>query len=474
MKDKLSFKKNDEINLEIEDNGSMAEGIGRADGYSFFVKNVIKGERIRAVVTKLKKNYGYAKCISLIEASKDRVVPKCSYYKKCGGCNIQHMSYKKQLNYKLDKINSALDKIAGLKIRADEIIAADEEYRYRNKAQYPVGYSEKGEMIAGFYSERTHQIVEIADCILEPEINKDIIKTVLNFCERNKITAYNEEEHSGILRHIMIRHAVKTGQIMISLVINAIGFSDYDKLSGLMSELNNIINLFNSKNSSKYEFSSFVMNYNNKKTNVIMGDSTDLIHGKNYIVDEMNGMNYAISANSFYQVNHHQAEKLYREAAKMAGLKKTDVVFDMYCGTGTIGLYLSGMVKKVYGAEIVPEAIEMAKFNAKLNSIDNAEFFCGSADEVSKILYQERGIIPDVIVVDPPRKGCSSEMLRLMLDIGPDKILYISCDPATMARDLKVLCEDNLYRVEKVIGVDQFCQTFHVETVVLMSRVEGK
>lgn len=474
MKKNFDFKKNDEFILDIDDNGSKAEGIGRVNGYSFFVKDVIKGERIKAGVTKLKKNYGYARCLEIIQKSLNRVVPECRYYKHCGGCNIQHMSYKAQTEYKLDKINSALIKIGGLNVRAEKLIAADNEYRYRNKAQYPVGYSEKGEMIAGLYSERSHKIVGVDDCLLEPKINAYIIKRIVAFCKKNGIKAYKEEKHSGLLRHIMIRHGFKTGEIMVGLVVNTLKRADLYFLSDLFSELNEEINLFNAKNSLKYNFSSFVVNYNNDKTNVVMSEKTEVIYGENYILDEMNGIGYAIGANSFYQVNHEQAEKLYQEVLNIAELNQTDIVYDMYCGAGTIGLYLANHVKQVYGAEIVKEAVEMAKFNASLNHIENAEFFCGSADDVAAMLYKEKGIIPNVIVVDPPRKGCSGEMLFNILEIAPEKIVYVSCDPATMARDLKILSESGNYEVQKVVGVDQFCQTFHVESIALLSKLTSE
>ena len=470
----INFNKNDEIILEIDDNGATAEGIAHIDGYSFFVKDVIKTERIRAVITKLKKNYGYAKCVELLSSSKDRVNPKCKYYKLCGGCNIQHMDYKAQLDFKLNKINQALQKIGGLSIKADKMIAADKVFRYRNKAQYPVGISEKGELTAGFYSARSHRIVSVEDCLLEPEINSVLVRTVLGFCQEYNITAYREETHSGELRHIMIRHADKTGEIMLCLVLNSKGALESYQLEKLNIRLSHTVNLFNEKNGLKYKYSSLVINYNNKKTNVIMSDITEVIYGRNFIIDEMNGIQYAIGANSFYQVNHNQAEKLYQTAAEVLELNKENIVFDMYCGAGTIGLYLADKVKYVYGAEIVSEAVEMAKYNTKLNHIENAEFFCGSADDVANMLYKEKGIVPDIIVVDPPRKGCSNEMIDTMLNISANKIAYVSCDPATMARDLKRLTDGGEYKVEKVVGVDQFCQTFHVEVITLLSKPDSK
>lgn len=465
------FKKNDIVDLYIDDNASSTEGIGHIDGYSFFVKDTIKGENIKAVITKANKSYGFAKCIEIKKPSEYRINAKCKYYNRCGGCNLQHMSYDGQLKYKQDKIKNALRKIAGINYdREIELLASKNEFRYRNKAQYPVGYDKSGNITVGFYSPRSHDIVSIDDCLLEPEINSFIVRCILKFLNSNNISAYDEATHSGLIRHIMIRHADKTGEIMVCLVINAEKYYKTYIWNKLYDEINEEIKKFNIKNSLKYMFLSFLLNFNNKKSNVIMGDITYLISGKEHIIDEMNGLKYAISANSFYQVNRNQAEILYDSAIKMANIGKEDIVFDMYCGTGTIGLYMAKRASYVYGVEIVEEAVKMAELNKKLNNIDNIEFFCGSADDLSKELYN-KGIKPNVIVIDPPRKGCSMEMIESILKIYPDRLVYISCDVATQARDLKLLLKDTDYKIEEIKGVDQFCQTGHVESVVLMTRV---
>ena len=466
----LGFKKNDIIELIIDDNGSNTEGIGHIGNYSFFVKDTIKGEKIRAVVTKLNKNYGFAKCIEIISPSKYRIEPKCEYYKRCGGCNLQHMSYEGQIEYKKNKILNTLRKIAGINLDNIDIILSENEFRYRNKAQYPVGYDKDGMIKAGFYASRSHNIVPIRDCILEPEINSKIIEAVLQFCDRNNLTAYNEILNEGDIRHIMIRHT-DNFEIMVCLIINTKKNKEQFFWKECFDKINEEIKIYNKNNSLNYRFLSFNLNFNNKKTNVIMGEKTENIIGNPYILDSMNGINYAISVNSFYQVNAKQAAKLYEIAARMADINSDDVVFDMYCGTGTIGLYLAKYAKCVFGVEIVKEAIEMANYNKKINKTDNIEFMCGSADIVLNKLYND-GIMPNIIVVDPPRKGLSTDMIDNILRSAPQKIVYISCDIATLARDLKILLNDGVYKLKEFVGVDQFCQTGHVETVALLSKLD--
>lgn len=463
------ISKNDELILKIDDYSAAGEGIGHANDCSFFVKNALLNEKVRVAVTKVKSSYAYAGIIEIIDESDDRREPECRFYRQCGGCNIQHMSYDEQLRFKVGKVENALHKLAGINKRVDEVIAAEKQYRYRNKAQYPVGYSKEGETAAGFYAARSHNIIAIDDCMIEPEINAVINSSILDYCKINNILPYDEQTHTGLLRHIMIRHGFKTGEIMICAVLNSLP-SVKEVFEALFPDLDLTVKKYNQKNGVDYKLSSFVLNYNNKKTNVIMGDVNEVAAGREYILDEMNGIQYAISANSFYQVNHDQAELLYKKALELAEIKPEDVVFDIYCGAGTIGLYFAKEAKEVYGIEIVPEAVKMADFNARLNNISNISFYCGDADSATGQIYMDKGIKPDVVVVDPPRKGCSEEMLDLIAALCPSRLIYVSCDPATMARDLKILTDTGDFIIKKVVAVDQFCQNYHVECVVLITR----
>lgn len=451
----MELKKNDQYIIDITDIGNEGEGIGKIDGFTFFVDKALPGEKVKIVATKLKKNYGYGKLLEIISPSPLRAEPMCPIAYKCGGCSLQHLSYKGQLAYKTNKVKQNLERIGGLK-NAEVLptLGMDNPTRYRNKAQYPVS-SINGELVYGFYAKHSHRVVPCDDCLINDQYNKNILSAIKAFAEQNKISAYDEEKHTGILRHIVIKNASHTGQIMVCLVVNTNDFNYKHQLVDALSHLDKI--------------KSIVVSYNTNKTNVILSNCIEIIYGGSTICDTIGDLKFNISPLSFFQVNPVQTEVLYKTALDFANLKGDEVVIDAYCGIGTISLFLAQKAKKVYGVEIVPEAIEAAKENARLNNITNAEFYVGKSEDIVPQLYNEQNVQPDVIVVDPPRKGCEASLLNLMLDIKPEKVVYVSCDSATLARDLKILCEDK-YTVRKVQPVDMFPQTGHVETVCLLTR----
>ncbi|MGN0483242.1 MAG: 23S rRNA (uracil(1939)-C(5))-methyltransferase RlmD, partial [Lachnospiraceae bacterium] len=462
------MQKNQEFELTIEDLGVDGEGIGKYDGMTFFVKDALIGDVIRAKVIKLKKTYGYARMLEIIHPSKDRVEPKCPISRPCGGCQIQALSYEKQLEFKQNKVRNNLIRIGGfdaeeLSQKMEPIIGMQDPYFYRNKAQFPVGYDKDGHVIAGFYAGRTHTIIPVEKCWLGVEENEIIVKKVLAFMEENNIKPYDEKTHTGLVRHILIRYGFFSKEILVCLVINGKKLPHEEKLAASLREIPGM--------------TSIQINCNEARTNVILGDTVQTIWGQDFITDSIGGVQYQISALSFYQVNPVQTEKLYKKALEYVDLTGNETVWDLYCGIGTISLFLAQKAKQVYGVEIVPQAIFDAKKNAALNQITNVEFFVGKAEEVVPDFVEQKGQFaavdadkmaadmrrPDVIVVDPPRKGCEETLLLTMLAMAPEKIVYVSCDSATLARDLKILCERK-YRLERVCAVDQFCHTTHVET----------
>ena len=480
------MKKNDLIELIIEDMSVDGEGIGKYDGMAFFVKDAVVGDRICARITKLKKTYGYAKAEEILEPSKDRSEPRCLLHKRCGGCQIQTMDYQAQLVFKEKKVRNNLIRLGGFgaeQIDAvmEPIIGMEEAYRYRNKAQFPVGTDKNGNIVAGFYAARSHDIIPVMDCQLGVSINKEILEAVISYMKECKVKPYDEKTGKGLVRHVLVRYGFTTKEIMVCLIINGKKLPASEKLIEKLKKIDGM--------------QSISINVNTKNTNVILGDVTECIWGTPYITDYIHlrecGQNFAvtdtaiayhISPQSFYQVNPIQTEKLYSLALDYAGLTGKEAVWDLYCGIGTISLFLAGKAGKVYGVEIVPQAIEDAKNNAELNGITNAEFFVGKAEEVLPEFYEKnvadkkRGaedgedmLHPDVIVVDPPRKGCDEKCLETMLKMQPERIVYVSCDSATLARDLRILC-DGGYKLKRVRAADQFPNTTHVETVCLLSR----
>lgn len=446
--------KNDQVEIIIEDIGSEGEGIGKHNGYTLFVKDTAIGDRVLVQVTKAGKTYGYARLVKLLEPSPYRVKPRCPIAAKCGGCQLQHIDYAKQLEYKENKVRNCLTRIGGFSdFVMEPIYGMEEPYYYRNKSQFPVGRAKDGSVAIGFYAGRTHSIIDTEHCYIGAEVNAKIISFLRSFIKQYKLEPYDEEAHKGLIRHIITRIGYNTGEIMVCLVVNGTQIPHKQELiEGLL----------------KIEgMKSICLNINKEKTNVILGEQVIPLWGEPYITDRIGSVSYRISPLSFYQVNPVQTRKLYDIALEYADLHGDETVWDLYCGIGTISLYMAGKAKKVYGVEIVPQAIEDARTNALINGINNAEFFTGAAEEVLPRKYKEDSIYADVIVVDPPRKGCEQSLLDTIIAMSPKRVVYVSCDPATLARDLKYFCERD-YELVKVRAVDQFGHSVHVETVVLL------
>ena len=454
----MEYKKNDMLTVTIEDMGHDGEGIGKVDGYTVFVKDAVIGDTVQAKIMKAKKNYGYARLMEIITPSPDRVEPLCPYARQCGGCQIQALSYEKQLEYKENKIRNNLIRIGGFsadELPMEPIIGMENPFHYRNKAQFPVGVDKEGNIVTGFYAGRTHSIINNRRCYLGVEVNEKILDIVVDYMEKYHVPAYEESSGKGLVRHVLIRYGFHSKEIMVCLVVNG---NRLPASEHLVEELRKIPGM-----------TSITMNVNRERTNVILGREVKLLWGQTYITDTIGNIKYQISPLSFYQVNPVQTEKLYGKALEFADLSGGETVWDLYCGIGTISLFLAQKAKKVYGVEIVPAAIEDARRNAALNGIKNAEFYVGKAEEVLPEKYEKEGIYADVIVVDPPRKGCEESVLHTMVKMQPKRIVYVSCDSATLARDLKWLC-GNGYEIQRIVGCDMFSETVHVETVVLLSQ----
>lgn len=467
------MQKNELVKVKIEDIGVGGEGIGKVDGYTLFIKDAIIGDVVEAKVMKAKKNYGYARLMNVLTPSEDRVEEVvCPMARKCGGCQIQEMKYPAQLAFKESKVRGNLERIGEvpgelLDQIMHPVVGMDEEgmqpFRYRNKAQFPIGTDKDGRVTAGFYAGRTHSIIENTDCVLGVEVNEEILNCILDFMEEFEIPAYDEVKHKGLVRHVLLRYGFKTDEIMVCLVINGKTIPHCHDLVGRLRQIPGM--------------TSITLSSNTAKTNVIMGDTIRLLWGQEFITDYIGEIKYQISPLSFYQVNPVQTEKLYGLALDYAGLTGNETVWDLYCGIGTISLFLAKKAKQVYGVEIVPQAIDDARNNAKINDITNAEFYVGKAEEVLPEYYKEyekthngEKAHADVIVVDPPRKGCEESLLQTIVDMQPEKVVYVSCDSATLARDVKFL-RANGYELKDVTPVDQFPHTVHVETVCLLSKL---
>jgi len=488
----MIYQKNDIVTVTIEDMGNDGEGIGRVydpadctvSGFTFFVKDAVIGDTVEARVVKPKKHYAYARLERVLVPSPYRVKPRCAFHRQCGGCQIQALSYGRQLKFKQDKVRNNLIRLGGFSsaeadAALEPIVGMDEPYHYRNKALFPIGKNREGKLVAGFYAGRTHDIIANTDCHLGVPENRIILETVLSFMEENNVTAYDETTGKGLVRHVLIRKGFASGQLMVCLVINGKKLPAADVLIGRLKKIQGV--------------TSICINSNMENTNVVMGAETHVLWGSETIedflytrntadfsrVEGISPLKYHISAQSFYQVNPIQTEKLYSLALEYAALTGKETVWDLYCGIGTISLFLARQAKHVYGVEVVPQAIEDARRNAADNGICNAEFYVGKAEDVLFKFYEESQSQeagggrdmkhPDVIVVDPPRKGCDAVCLETMLAMRPERIVYVSCDSATLARDLRILA-DGGYCLERVRPVDQFPQGVHVETCVLLSR----
>ena len=454
------MQKNDVVTVKIEDVGVNGEGIGKVDGYTLFIKDAIVGDVVEAKVIKAKKQYGYARLMNVLSKSKFRVNPKCQVARQCGGCQVQSMSYEQQLAFKNQKVKNNLIRLGGLPEELvsrvmEPVCGMEEPYFYRNKAQFPIGTDKEGNIVTGFYAGRTHQIIPNMDCVLGVNVNKEILETIIAFMNEFHISAYDEEKHKGLVRHVLIRFGFVTKEIMVCMVVNGTGIPHGEILSDRLAKITGM--------------TSITYSVNSEKSNVIMGREIGLMWGKTYITDYIGDVKYQISPLSFYQVNPVQTEKLYGTALEYAGLHGDETVWDLYCGIGTISLFLAQKAKEVYGVEIIPQAIEDARQNAKINGIKNAKFYVGKAEEVLPEKYASEGIYGDVIVVDPPRKGCDEAVLDTMVKMKPKRIVYVSCDSATLARDVKYLREYG-YEAERIKAVDMFPHTVHIETCVLLQR----
>ena len=466
----VPVRKNDEVTLDIIGLTQDGEGVGRADGFTLFVQGALPGERIKAKVLKVKKQYGYAKMLELLQASPDRVEAPCPIYRQCGGCQLQHLDYAAQLAWKRQHVIDSLTRIGKLRVAdvagegvvVHPTIGMAEPWRYRNKAQVPIGMAladmadgAAGSLIGGFYARGSHRIIDMDACVIQHERNDEAVRLVKALGTRLGIRAYDETTGRGLLRHVVVRTGFATGETMVCLVTNGTRIPRVDELvEGIRRALPDV--------------RSIVQNVNTRNTNVIFGDETRVLWGSDVIHDELDGIRFAISARSFYQVNPAQTVALYRKAVEYAGLTGRETVIDAYCGIGTISLFLARRAGKVYGVESVPEAVEDARRNAALNGIANASFEVGLAEEVIP-RWREAGIAADVIVVDPPRKGCDAQLLDTIVRMRPKRVVYVSCNPATLARDLAVL-EAGGFRTVEVQPVDMFPHTGHVECVVLLVR----
>lgn len=440
--------KNKEYIVEIIDNGFEGEGIAKINDFTIFIPGAIKGEKVKILIVKVLSSYAFGKILEILEKSENRIEPDCKTYKRCGGCNLRHIKYQETLKLKQNAVQSLVDKTLKNKIRVKETIGMENPYYYRNKVQYPVGIDKNGKPQIGVFANRSHEIIPIEKCFIQNEKSEEIAKYIFELWDENNYTIYNEETRKGLLRHIVIKTGIKTNQYMCILVVNGQGFDNEKE--------------FVSKIANKYkEIRAIIVNSNMKNTNVILGLENRTIFGKGYIEDKLGEYIFKISPLSFYQVNPIQAEKLYNLGIEKAMITKDDIVFDLYCGIGTISLFMSKYAKKVYGIEIVEEAIKAAKENAEINSVDNVEFIAGDVEKVLSNIIYDRKIIPDIVMVDPPRRGLDNTSINNILSIKSKRLVYISCNPATLVRDLAKL--EEMYEVEEIVPVDMFPFTSHVE-----------
>ena len=449
----MNLQKNQEYIVDIIDNGFEGEGIAKIDGFTIFIPGAIKGEKVRILIVKVLSSHAFGKLLEILDASKYRQEADCSTYKRCGGCNLRHIKYEETLKMKQNAVQNLVNKTLKNKLQVQETIGMDNPYHYRNKAQYPVGIDKKGEPVIGVFANRTHEVIPIEKCLIQNPKSEEIAKFILNFIKKEHISIYNEETRKGLFRHIVIKVGIKTGEIMCILVINGKTIPKEEII------IKNLVENFPL-------IKTIVKNINNKNTNVILGQDNINVYGDGHIEDILGEYKFKISPLSFYQVNPIQAEKLYELGVKMAEISKEDTVFDLYCGIGTISIFMAKYAKKVYGVEIVEDAIKDAKENAKLNNATNTEFFAGDTEIVLDELINQKKVIPDIVMFDPPRKGLAKNSINNILNIRPKKIVYISCNPATLVRDLAEF--ESLYEVKSIVPVDMFPFTSHVECVSLL------
>ena len=449
----IPVKKNQEYIIDVIDNGFEGEGIAKINGFTIFIPNAIKGEKLKILIVKVLSSHAFGKILEIINKSDKRIESDCITYKRCGGCNLRHIKYEETLKMKQNAVQSLVNKTLKTKIQVNETIGMENPYHYRNKAQYPVGVDKQGNPIIGVFANRTHEIIPIDNCLIQSEKSQQIAKFILDFIRENNISIYDEKTGKGLIRHIVTKIGIKTNEIMCVIVLNG---RTIPKEKELVTE---ILEKFP-------EVKTIVKNINTKNTNVIMGKENINLYGNGYIYDILGEFKFKISPLSFYQVNPVQAEKLYELGVQAARISENDIVFDLYCGIGTISLFMAKYAKKVYGIEIVEEAVNDAKENSKMNGISNVEFIAGDVENILDELINDKKIIPDIVMVDPPRKGLDNKSIENIMSIKPKKLVYISCNPATLVRDLSKL--EGLYGVHEVIPVDMFPFTSHVEVCALL------
>lgn len=455
----MKIQKNEEYIVEIIDNGFQGEGIAKIEGFTIFIPNAIKGEKVKIIIVKVLSSHAFGKIIEIVEKSKHRVESDCNTYKRCGGCNLRHIDYQETLKMKQNAVQSLVNKTLQNKIKVQTTLGMDKPYHYRNKAQYPLGKNKNGEPVIGTFANRTHEIIPIEQCMIQNEQTEKLAKLLFDFIVKNKISIYDEKTGRGLVRHIVTKIGIKTNEIMCILVINGKQFpKEKELVEYILKEIPNV--------------KSIIKNINMKNTNVILGNQNINLYGDGYINDILGEYTFKISPLSFYQVNPIQAEKLYELGVKGADITKSDIVFDLYCGIGTISLFMSKYAKKVYGIEIVEEAVEAAKENARINNVKNTEFISGDVEKVLTDLIDNRKVIPDIVMVDPPRKGLDDISVNNILKITPKKVIYISCNPATLMRDLAKL--EDKYVIDSIKPVDMFPFTSHVEVVSVLGRKDEK
>ena len=455
----MNIQKNQEYIVEIVDNGFEGEGIAKIDNFTIFIPGAIKGEKVKILIVKVLSSHAFGKILEIIKKSEYRQDVDCSTYKRCGGCNLRHVKYKETLKMKQNAVQSLVNKTLKNKIQVQSTIGMENPFHYRNKAQYPIGTNKEGQPIIGVFANRTHEVIPIEKCYIQNPKSEEIAKFILNFIKEHNISIYNESTRQGLFRHIVIKIGIKTNEIMCILVINGKTIpKEKELIEEILKKFSNV--------------KTIVKNINTKNTNVILGQENINIYGDGYIQDILGEYTFKISPLSFYQVNPIQAEKLYELGVKMAQITKNDIVFDLYCGIGTISIFMAKYAKKVYGVEIVEEAVKDAKENAKINNVTNTEFYAGDVEKVLDDLINQKGIIPDIVMFDPPRKGLDKTSISNILKIKPKKVVYISCNPATLIRDLADF--EEYYDVNTIIPVDMFPYTSHVECVALMGRKDDK
>lgn len=446
-------EKNKEYEVEIIDNGYDGEGIAKINDFTIFINGAIKGEKCKVLIVKVNKSFAYGKLLEIIKKSDARVKADCPTYKRCGGCSLRHINYDETLKIKRDMVQNLANKTLDNGIKINEVLGMEAPYNYRNKLQYPVGVDKCGNPIMGVFARRSHEIIEVQKCLIQNEKAEQVAKRIFEFIKENNIPVYNEITGQGAIRHIVVKIGIRTNEIMCIIVSNK---EKFDKESELVQE---IVSKFSN-------IKTIIKNVNSKNTNVILGDKNIVLYGDGYIYDKLGEYTFKISANSFYQTNPVQTEKLYNKAIEFARLNEEDILCDLYCGIGTIGIFASKKVKKVYGIEIVKEAVEVAKENAKINNVNNIEFIIGDVEQAFKDLIEEKNIIPTAIIVDPPRRGLDETTISKILDLEVKKLVYVSCNPATMVRDIKLMNEK--YEVKEIQPIDMFPFTSSIENVAVL------